>query len=146
MRSFRGTVIIPPRPADAGAVRSTKLGENMSLLAFLAATTRTLRLAAALGMGICLASSASALTIDITGVAGSGTSVWTFGGTTTASGLFSTADGAFAFGTGNQNSSLNGFFNSFPGGDFGTFFASSALGAGVGITGSSSGAHVLEGS
>ena len=94
--------------------------------------------------------SASALTIDVTGVPGSGTSVWTFSGTSSPSGLSTAAqaDGAFDLGS-SPHPGLNLWQGGFTPTDFGPFNATDVAFIGTApaplINGSLSGAHVLEG-
>lgn len=108
---------------------------------------RSLRahVAAVLALGLCVAGSASALTIDVTGVAGSGTSVLTFSGTSSAGSLPGSAqvDGFFVVANGQQFTNLNSWFGGFSGG-FGTN-VTLGLGSGATVTGSSSGIHALDG-
>ncbi len=104
-------------------------------------------LPAALAFGLCLAGSASALTINVTGVVGSGTTTWQFSGTTTAWAIRLDGDGDFALGTNSLFGRLNNFQGAdFESGPFGIFIATNiALSNGASVTGSNSGVHLLEG-
>lgn len=104
-------------------------------------------LPAALAFGLCLAGSASALTINVTGVVGSGTTTWQFSGTTSAWAIRLDGDGDFALGTNSLFGRLNNFQGSdFESGPFGIFIATNiALSNGASVTGSNSGVHLLEG-
>ncbi|MBW2448281.1 MAG: PEP-CTERM sorting domain-containing protein [Deltaproteobacteria bacterium] len=116
-----------------------------SLLDTLRLSLRTHLLAVGLALSLCLASNASALTIDVSGVAGSGTTSWQFSGTSNTGflGEAQEADGYHGFTAGNGGwTNLNSW--AALAGSFGTNLGI-ALGSGATITGSSSGAHVIEG-
>ncbi|HEB91266.1 MAG TPA: hypothetical protein ENI85_16950 [Deltaproteobacteria bacterium] len=96
-----------------------------------------------------LPSASPALTLDVTGVIGSGFSTWTFSGTTRSWAIPASAqaDGALALGSNLLIGRLNNFqttdFNSGP---FGTFDLQNVpLSAGATVAGSTSGVHDLEG-
>ncbi|MGI9590627.1 MAG: PEP-CTERM sorting domain-containing protein [Myxococcota bacterium] len=102
----------------------------------------------ALTLGLVLAGSASALTIDVSGAVGDGTSEWTFSGTSSAGSLPASAqvDGFFSLGSPNFFTNLNTFQGAvFTSGAFGFGAGVSTLGPGPSVTGSTSGSHVLQG-
>jgi hypothetical protein len=129
------------------------LGENMLPMPLAVSTYRsrllTRLLPAALAFGLCVffAGSTAALVIDVSGVVGSGTTTWNFSGTTGAWAVGPDQDGDFALGTNELWGRLNNFqWPDFDSGPFGTFSEINiVLSNGASVTGSNSGAHLIEG-